>query len=226
MADAAVHVGFADAAFVGDDRQGRLLVDALHFAPLVGRQRLLDELDAELRELMRVLDRLIGVPAAVGVDAEDGVGVLAQLADDLEIVLRAELDLVDRPARHFEQLLHHHLDRVDADGEVRLRDAIGRQPPQLVDWRTLLFAPQVVRRLIESALSERVSLEDRPRLVPELLGIERFGRLDDRSNRFQRLAHQFERGAVVLVRRRFAEAAVDAVGQFHDQRRLHARRFA
>jgi hypothetical protein len=42
----------------------------------------------------------------------------------------------------------------------------------------------------------------------------------------ERLAHQRDGGAVVLVGGRLAEAAVDAVGELDDERRLHAARLA
>ena len=61
--------------------------------------RRFDELDPELLEFARPLDRLLCGPAAVGIDAEVCVGVLPQGADDLQIVGRTELDLVRFPAR-------------------------------------------------------------------------------------------------------------------------------
>ncbi len=77
------------------------------------------------------------------------IGVAAQLADDAQVVGRAELDLVDRPARHLVHLGDHLLRRVDAERVVRHRNLVGRQAPQLIHRRAAQLAPQIVNRLVE-----------------------------------------------------------------------------
>ena len=69
-ADEAVEVLRQDAALVGDDRQRRALLEPAELVEPAGRERLLDQLDAEPLELGQERDRLVGRPARVGVDPD------------------------------------------------------------------------------------------------------------------------------------------------------------
>ena len=86
---------------------------------------------------------------------------------DVQIMRRAELDLVDRPVRELSHLGHHHVDLVDADGVVGERRRCGVQPPQLIHRLATLLAPQVVRCLVQSALGERVVSQGAIQLLPQ-----------------------------------------------------------
>ena len=84
-------------------------------------------------QFVRVRDRLVGRPAAVGVDAEHGVGVLPQLADDVEVVGRAELDFVDRPAGIPPTASPPSISTVSMPMvKFDCRDAVGRKSPKLI----------------------------------------------------------------------------------------------
>ncbi len=129
---------------------------ALHPLPLIRRHRLLNELDVQRLELMRIANRLVHGPGTVRIDSKHRVGVLAQLAHNGQIVRRSQLDLVDRPVGKLLHLGDHRLDLVDADRVVGEWDLRTVQAPQLIDRFALLLAPQIVGRLIQRALGERV----------------------------------------------------------------------
>ena len=71
------HDRLRNAALVGHPRQCRFRAHAMHSVPDLRRQRLFEELDPQRQEFLGVLDRLVRRPGTVGVDAQDGIGVLA-----------------------------------------------------------------------------------------------------------------------------------------------------
>src|SRR5690606_38207766 len=135
-------VGLDLTAFVSDHWQDALGDDALHFIPAIGRQRLLDEFHAELLEQRRVGDRLLRRPAAIDVDARSRIDMLSQRAHDLDIVRRAELNLIDRPARKLLQFGDHRWHVRDANGVVARRNVVEAQAPQLPYWLAAQLAEQ------------------------------------------------------------------------------------
>jgi hypothetical protein len=62
-----------DTALVGDDRDRRALLEPAEVAIGARRERLLDELDAERRQLRQQRDRVVARPAGVGVDPDRAV---------------------------------------------------------------------------------------------------------------------------------------------------------
>ena len=90
------------------------------------------------------------------VDAKNCLRVLSQLPYNLQIAIRAELDLIDRPAVELLHLGDHHFDRVDANRIVRQWNLLCRKAPQLPHRLPAKLAPQIVRRLIERAQGKRI----------------------------------------------------------------------
>ena len=155
----------------------------------------------------RIGDGLLRGPGAVGVDAEDGRRVPPQLAHDRQVVGRAELDLVDRPAVELLHLHDHRLDRVDADGVVAQREVSQFQAPQAIDRLAELLAPQVVRRLVHGAEREALVAQHGQQPLPQRGRIVRVSDFDAAARGFQRLANRGGGHAVVRQRRPFAVAA-------------------
>ena len=75
-----------DRVLVREHGERGLAPDALHLAEALGGQGLLDELDAELRELPGLLDGLGRGPAAVRVHAEGRGGLLPESPDDVDVL--------------------------------------------------------------------------------------------------------------------------------------------
>src|ERR1035437_1352066 len=81
---------------VGDDRDRRTLANPAQLLGRAGRDRLLAELDLELRHLGEELDRLFGRPALVRVDTNRAVVDGTDRLDRLDLRALAELDFNDR----------------------------------------------------------------------------------------------------------------------------------
>ena len=184
VADATLHILRHEAAFVRHDGQRRLGEKAFHPGPLARRERLLDELHTERLQLRREGQRLLDGPSTIRVHAEGGDRVLAQLADDGEVVLCAELDFVNGPALELAELHHHRLDGINADGVVAQWHAALLQSPELPNWLTALFPPQVVRRLVQRAHGEAVVAEHGQQPIPQRSGIVEFLTFNASTNSF------------------------------------------
>ena len=94
--------------------------------------------------------------------------MLPQFADDLQIAIGSQLDLVDRPAGKLLHLGNHHIKLVDADRVVGQWHVFRSESPQFIDRLATLLAPQIVSSLVERALSERVALQFRVQLLPQI----------------------------------------------------------
>ena len=113
--DERVEVLGQDARLVGDDRQRRALLQPGQIAVCPGRERLLDELDAEVDELGQ---QRLGVgprPAGVGVDADRPGVHLADGPQRREVRRPADLDLERREVGRALRALGHDRRLVDAD---------------------------------------------------------------------------------------------------------------
>ncbi len=226
MALAAVDIALAAAAFVRYQRQRRFAVDAAHALPVVGRQRLLDELNVQLGQLARIGDRLVRAPAAVGVHAEGHVGFAAQGTHDFQVVFRAQFDLVNRKTRHFTQLGQHRCNRIDANGEIGARHALDRKVPEFVERRPLALAPEIPGRHVEGAERKGVVGQERGGFIPEAGGIEVGKGFDHGADLLEGGAQSVEGDAIVVIGGGLAIAAMAAILQGDDQRGLLILRFA
>lgn len=92
-----------------------------HSFPVFTFHRLLDELNAQLFECFGIRDCLFHTPSTVGIHADNGICMFAEFFDDFNIVGRAEFYFVDIKVGIFFQFLNHHFNRIDANGNVRLR---------------------------------------------------------------------------------------------------------
>ena len=97
-----------------------------------GRERLLDELDAEIDDRRQQALGVVARPARVGVDADRAAEDLADGPQGLEVLRPAALDLERREIRGSGGALGDDRRLVDADREVGRRD-LGRKADQLVD---------------------------------------------------------------------------------------------
>jgi hypothetical protein len=100
------------------------------------------------------------------------------------------------------------------------------EPPEPIDGRSLLLAPEVVGRLIQSTESERAFMQPRSHEFPERERVDALNGLNEGSDRFQSVPHLLERHAIVRIGRGFPVPSMRAVGQFHDESGLDAGRFA
>ena len=98
-ADERVEVLGRDRALVGDDRQRRALLEPAEVAIGASRERLLDQLDAEVDELGQEALGVVARPAGVGVDPDRPVEDLADRPKRREVVRPAALDLERREGR-------------------------------------------------------------------------------------------------------------------------------
>ena len=147
-----------DARLVGDDRQRRALAHEAQPLEIVRRQRLLDELDAVLREQLDHVERVLRRPCGVRVDAKHLVRRrLANDADDLLVAVVPSLILSIGYSR---RLLHLRAQlglRRHADREARERRRGRIEPPQPVDRNAESLADEIVERGADGALRRAVA---------------------------------------------------------------------
>ena len=153
--DQPVEVVDRDRALVGHDRQRRRRLEGRQVVEATGRERLLDELDAE-----RTRSGRSRVPSSSDqpVLASTRIGPVVDRPDRgqrLEVGRPAELDLERREADRPGGPLGDDRRLVDPDREVGRRD-LGRQAEQLVDGDPEDLADQVVEGDVERALGRPV----------------------------------------------------------------------
>ncbi len=128
---------------------------------------------------------MVDGPGGVGVNAEGGGGVLAEGADDGEVVSGAEFDFVDGPGGELAHFGDHAVDGVEADGVGGRREGMVWEAPELPDGLVLLFAPEVVGGLVEGAEGEGVGAEEGGEEGPEVVGIREGGGFDEGAGGFE-----------------------------------------
>src|SRR4029077_14225815 len=119
-----------DAALIDYHREDPAPPHGRHALEVVGRQRLLDELDAVFLQDGEHGQRAIAGPAGVGVHAERLVRGVANRAENRVIAIRAELDLQDRVRGRLAYFLPYLFGRVEADREGEARRARRIEAPQ------------------------------------------------------------------------------------------------
>ncbi len=153
----------------------------------------------------------------------------AQLAHDVYIVGRAQLDLVSRPIGELAQLDHHVLDRVDADRVVAIGTGVERESPNLPQGTALGFAPQVPGGLVEGALGKAALRQTAIERRPQLGWVGEWMIFDFAAQRFEPGGERAAGGVVIVGFGGFAKSALlmavqVLVAQLHDERPLHDRR--
>ena len=116
-----------------------------------GRERLLDELDAEIDDRRQQALGVVARPAGVRVDADRAAEDLADGPERLEVLRPAALDLERREIGGPGGSLGDDGRLVDADREIGRRD-LGRKADQLVDRDPEDLAGEVVEGDVERAL--------------------------------------------------------------------------
>ena len=199
--DEAVEVLGQDAALVGDDRQRRALLEPAELVETAGRERLLDELDAEALEVGQQVDGLLRDPARVRVDADRPAEDGAHGLERREVLRSAALDLERREVGSPGGALGDHAWFVDADREIGRRD-VGRQAAQLMGRPAGDLADEVVECDVDGA-SRRAVTTDR-RLHGEIGGgqssLARLDVADRRQQQREDDGHRLGRLAVEAIR--------------------------
>ena len=121
-ADQRVEVLERDRALVGDDRDRRPFLEPGEVPVGAGRERLLDQLDAERLDLGEQPLGVVARPAGVGVDADRPAEDRPDGTQRLEVLRAAELDLERREVGGAGGPLGDDRGLVDPDREVGRRD--------------------------------------------------------------------------------------------------------
>ena len=193
------------AAFVGANRKRAL--DAFERGIVGGGQRLLDQRDAQPRELGREGLVLRERPAFVGVDDEFGVRRAgAHRLDALKIAVGTELDLEQRPVGVLRRFLAHRCRRAERNrvgGRRGPRLGEAREPP---DRRRRPFRFEVpegaVERVARGPGRQPVLQRD---AIESVVEVDRDG-TDERHHALRRLA-------VARIGNAFAAPQKPSVGQ-------------
>src|SRR5690606_3262477 len=159
------HLHRAEHALVGHDRGVHPLGDVAHALEVAGLDRLLHQLQPHAGVLQggdRV-DRLLGGPALVGVEAEQGAALhrgvdrLDALDVDADVLAHLDLQRVEAALHRADGVSHHLVDGVHADGDIGGDDRVAATE-HLVQRRVVELAPQVVHRDLHRRLGAGVLL--------------------------------------------------------------------
>ena len=177
---------------------------------IAGRERLLDQLDAELDEQRQEPARLLEVPALVRIDAQRQVADRADRVQALEIAVGTELDLEAAEAGlgGAARAIRRAVDRVDPDRVGRLgRAAV--QTEQLPGRPADELADEIVQRAFHGAAADDGAA---PCAQTRLDGLERERVVAQRGARaVDEGPGRLDRLAVAIVGRALAAADVAAV---------------
>ena len=155
----AIEVLEQDAALVGDDRQGGPVLEQAKRVQPTGRERLLDELDAQPHEVVEESNASSSVQPVLA-STRMGPSYTARTASSVaRSAGPAHLDLEGRERRGAARTLRDDIGGVDAEREIG-RWQVARQPDQLVDRDAGHFAGQVVQRDVDGALGGAVAADD------------------------------------------------------------------
>ena len=146
--------------------------------------------------------------------------MLPQFADDLQIAIGSQLDLVDRPAGKLLHFGDHFVRLGNPDRVVSQRHVFRSESPQLIYRLTPLLAPQIMGCLVERALGEGMASELGVQLGPQFGRIVQRHSLQLTAHRFKCCGHRFDRHAVVRIRGRFTIPVEPIVFEIDDHRRL------
>src|SRR5436189_140435 len=102
-----------------------MLLEPTELIEPAGRERLLDEYDAEALEVREQVDGFFGHPAGVRVDPDRTTEHSPDRLEGREVLGSAALDLERREVGDSRGALGHDRGFVDADREVRRRDVGG-----------------------------------------------------------------------------------------------------
>ncbi len=146
----------------------------------------------------------------------------AEGADDGEVIVGSELDLVDRPALELGQLGDHPVDRVDPDRVITARAGIEAESPEFPDRGPAQLAPEVVGGFVEGAEGEAVVAETGPEEFPELGRILQPVAGDEGPAILEVAPHRLDRHIVAVGTRPFPVSADAILPQFDEQVVLHS----
>ena len=177
-------------ALVSNQGKRRLGVDLLHGLKLVRGKRLLDELNAELGKLSRLLHGLRNRPGAVCIDPEERARLLSERADDLDVAFRSELDLDDRVVVRLTELGDHSLHRVDSNGEGRKGQPGRVQAQQAVEGEAELATYPIEEGKIEGRKRRTVVSEPLPGLLENLPVVKGVLRREPTADSKKRAPHR------------------------------------
>src|SRR5690606_17728706 len=153
----------AEHALVGHHRSMHALGHVAQPFQVVRLDRLLDQfqLDPGLFQRLQRVDRLLGAPALVGVEAEQGAALdrgmdgLGPFDVDADVLADLDLQRLETALDRGDRVGDHLVDVVHADGDVGGDHRVAAAQ-QLVQRRPVELAPQVVYRDLDSGLGAGV----------------------------------------------------------------------
>ncbi len=149
-----------DTGLVGDDRDRRALLQPGEVAIGTRRERLLDELHPELRQLRQQRERVVTCPAGVRVDPDRPVVHVADRPERREVGRATALDLEGREVGGAPRPLRDDRWLVETEREVGRRE-VSRETAQRVDLNASGPADEVVERDIDRTARGAVPADGR-----------------------------------------------------------------